>query len=340
MAKRYTDRSRDEAFRRCPMFRYWNYDAGERGYVSTEDSIDLAFGIAIHEGLADILQGGTGQSVTWPSPTGLTGGGEPISAELQALGEGLLQGWYNVRLPLLLEEYDVIGVEQSVEPWCIGTVDVLRWSAAPYLRVEPSEVWYGTRLDGVLRRKEDGIPFVLEFKTSGSPYLLMQQLKYDAQLMLECKAARQLLQEDVGGVVVQIFDKGYKKDGLRRSPFTYLYQGAALSFEWKAKAKLVPAWKLDVDLLSIMPSELLQKQFSSFGPVFYDEQSCDAFIKEMLIREQLSANGVRWHDPKSCFAYGKPCPFIPLCYEPFTAEDPLGSKLFVPRKPHHKWEEQ
>lgn len=42
------------------------------------------------------------------------------------------------------------------------------------------------------------------------------------------------------------------------------------------------------------------------------------------------------HRRKLCwFMYGEPCPYIPLCWKPEVAADPLGSGLYQIRVPHH-----
>lgn len=58
MKKHFTDRSRTEAYQRCPRLRYWNYHFGGRGIEPTRRSLALVVGGCVHEGLAIALQEG------------------------------------------------------------------------------------------------------------------------------------------------------------------------------------------------------------------------------------------------------------------------------------------
>lgn len=92
---------------------------------------------------------------------------------------------------------------------------------------------------------------------------------------------------------------------------------------------------------------------------FRDDKDVELAIKEVIAQESKIANAL-WHleqepsanettekifnaifphNRKSCyFYYGDPCPYIPLCWKPEVAADPLGSGLYQIRVPHHEFE--
>jgi hypothetical protein len=62
MKRHYTDRSRTEAYQRCGRYRYWEYEVpngtGTPGIVPVRKSLALVVGGCVHEGLAELLEGG------------------------------------------------------------------------------------------------------------------------------------------------------------------------------------------------------------------------------------------------------------------------------------------
>lgn len=58
--------------------------------------------------------------------------------------------------------------------------------------------------------------------------------------------------------------------------------------------------------------------------------------KDPLVSDPL-LDSVFPHNKKVCyFMYGEICPYVPLCWKPEVAADPIGSGLYQIRVPHHK----
>lgn len=114
---------------------------------------------------------------------------EEQSALLEAFGWAFLR----VRLPRLLEEYELVDVEREEYTLLSGDVGLQ------------------SRCDAVLRRKSDGRLFIYNLKTSGNPDKRWKDsFEVDAQLMTETLAVERRLGERVYGVIIDGFDKGMR----------------------------------------------------------------------------------------------------------------------------------
>lgn len=114
---------------------------------------------------------------------------EEQSALLEAFGWAFLR----VRLPRLLEEYELVDVEREEYTLLSGDVGLQ------------------SRCDAVLRRKPDSRLFIYNLKTSGNPDKRWKDsFEVDAQLMTETLAVERRLGERVYGVIIDGFDKGMR----------------------------------------------------------------------------------------------------------------------------------
>jgi len=192
----YTDRSRTIERQRCPRARYWGYEYRGRGVAPVRLSIPLAVGTYVHQGLgvllAQVRDGQPGQPVDveaavhmaifgyddliYKRGLNIEQGGEIqfTYQEQRALIEAMIRAYAIRKLPLLLEEFDVLEVEREDEfklgrvlvPRLQGPFMVYRSDGTPDVVDEGPLVWM-SRADGLLRRKADGDLYVLSYKTTG-----------------------------------------------------------------------------------------------------------------------------------------------------------------------------
>jgi len=118
---------------------------------------------------------------------------ERTIAEQAALLEAFGWAFLRVRLPRLLEEYELLDVEREEYTLLSGDVGLQ------------------SRCDAVLRRRSDQRLFIYNLKTSGNPDKRWKDsFEVDAQLMTETLAVERRLGERVYGVIIDGFDKGVR----------------------------------------------------------------------------------------------------------------------------------
>lgn len=281
-------------------------------------------------------------------------------AEQKALLAGILSGWQTVRLPALLAEYEVIAVEQEVE-----------WPIAPGIHQM-------LRCDALLRRKSDGLLFILEFKTVATPgYQWQNQWEHNIQILSYCAAVEETRNEPVGGVMIEGLVKGMRRKEtaqsspffgrtLQTSPFCYTYEtevtnGDVLrSWEWSKKAKKIQlSWQewLEGNLWMMDPSHL-SEQFIVLPAITPIRSQMDRWRRQTISAEvrwamamdeiaEAEGNTVKlaelldFHAPQHdnhCLRYGSPCSFMDICFNSLVEDDPIGSGLYQQRRPHHDTE--
>lgn len=128
----------------------------------------------------------------------------------------------------------------------------------------------------------------------------------------------------------------------------------------------VPSWKQHPPLgegetvlewwVRNMPEEVLRKQYYLAGPYQRPARLVERFFDQAYSHEKDYANrlAVIAASPGSleetldaeippswdCHRYYQECPFIPICHEAEASKDPIGSGLYVPRRPHHEPERE
>lgn len=208
------DRSRVVSREDCPRLRFLGYDYNETGLDTDSASLPLLSGIAIHAAHARLLVGENIESVVESTISdyvaeiqirGLYGLAvtKDIIKEQSALLEGMLRVWAIVRMPALLDEYDVVSIEKPFD-----------WEIAPGLVLR-------MRFDAVLRRKADGLLFILDYKTMGyASEFFMEKQEHDKQTCLYIAALKETSGEAVGGIMYEGLVKGkFAKDNSKYSPF-------------------------------------------------------------------------------------------------------------------------
>jgi hypothetical protein len=345
---RYIDRSRIDCGHSCPFKRYLAYDAIQGGRVPRSPNEHLIFGKALHAALDLALS--DQPTLTALSETidieGTTPDGHPRSAEYYALGRGLLHAAETRLLPALRARYDVLGTEIEV------TLPL------------SSDITYMTRLDAAVRRRKDGVPFVIEWKTSSFMDRLAFQHERQLQLMMEAECLRHHLGEWVGGVILIGFDKGRmlevtkaeKAKGLsgkrRISPFTYYYAppstGWGDSFtalhEWKYGYDRCPVWVEPSDITHYLnyAEEHYPEVFDdcildlSATPMAYDPTTIERLRLEIVEEERAFSQYA--HIPRNynnCHNddgfMNQVCEYDPVCH----ADERIDGDLYTARTPNH-----
>lgn len=202
------DRSRLEAYQRCPRKYYWNYVYKGLGLQQSKRPLPLAFGGSCHLGLERILRGeGIEQAVEVALKefeTQARGRGLLLEAnedaysvytEQRALLEALLRAWYIVRYPSFLAEYEVVDLERE-EEWKVS-----------------GDILFMARADGVLRSRADGDLYILSFKTAKQyDKKRVDEARSDIQGISELVAVEERLGERVQGIQMEYLIKGRREE--------------------------------------------------------------------------------------------------------------------------------
>jgi predicted metal-binding protein len=264
-----------------------NYHAGGTGIERVRMALPLVNGIHIHAALADVMLHARAGSLTTDvldgeiaqhlamyrdevEARGVSGQDDDVEflvKEQSALIEGLVRGWVKLRLPRILEEYEVVSVEEEMS-----------WEMAPGLTQM-------LRLDGLLRHRVTGLLFILELKSVASPgYQWQQGWEKNIQFMSYTQAVREITGEECAGVVVEGLVKGIRRREtansspflgcqLQQSPFCYAYaqrvkgtDDVVLQTSWARNATkvLVPdyvpmkVWVEELDAEGILAQQFVQ----------------------------------------------------------------------------------
>src|SRR5574337_10184 len=282
----YFDRSRRETDEKCPRLRYIQYHYDGQGIQRIRLNQHLTFGGAVHDALAYILsycrdydnipdmQWITGAvlraQATMREEFANAGGfaSEPIIEEDILTGgfievaedqqwmidhycdllEALVVGWCLVRLPLLMQQYRVLEVEQE-KRLVLGKYGTLIDYDATGRYVDDSksfDLTFLSRPDALLQRRTDGAHVILNFKTTSDPQQWwMEQWKIDQQTISEVLPVEFELGHEVVGVLIEGLTKGKQVVEFPKgsghwhhsSPLVwgYLKEEGGLNDDWQAQ---------------------------------------------------------------------------------------------------------
>jgi hypothetical protein len=361
----FTDRSRIETRLKCGRKFYWNYLFGGRGVVPATDKPELAFGLSVHDAMEYVATGNEDalvqseyhldylQKIDEVTPDGYL-----VGEEYESLRYGLTETFKRFTLPRILEDYEWVGSEIEI------TLPLA------------SEISLMTRLDGHLRRRSDGVNFVLEAKTTTMPEELAKQASKNFQLLLEIEALRHHLKgEPVGGAILLTYNKGRKqpaskrdqdegRDGFRLlSPFTY-WNGRELAdgtreyrLEYTRGWDRIPTWEIPnwyEIALANWPDEV-KSQVQLWPSIEADPARTASVIRQVVSQEELvkifkgyTPNNAPLVDTffpqnfgncENDGGFRKPCPYAACCFSPNVGRDPIGSELYTERLFNHPQEE-
>lgn len=360
----FWDRTRRSTDQKCPRRRYWAFEHGGLGISPRQSAAALSFGIALHgviEGtlLDDPARVGAAllayqDEVATRYATHADA--EVITRQHVGLLRGMQLGFTRLVLPALRAEYDIEVVEQS-----------LAYAHAPGFR-------YGFKPDVILRRKDDGTFWYVDWKsTAKADNKWMKSWDRAIQLHLAAYAFEQVTGKPITGVIVQGFLKGRKEDdaylaspligGWTRPevpPMLPAQFAAKRPREWKgwraiSAFDLLGGQEEWFDLLG----ESLLSEFPRTAPIFLQRDIVESTFRQAAWREReiaaakmtLLQSGVDARERDLLLerafpqtfdacepAWGEPCEYLHCCWTPEVAEDPLATGLFVPREPHHSTE--
>lgn len=357
------DRSRIQAYLECKRLRYLRYhfpdETGKRrGIVPKVKGRPLVNGAFNHKAI-ELHLTGTELDEAIAYATGaylLECGKEPEEVREQlCLLEGLVRAWVRYRLPRILAEYEVVSVEEELDwPLDCQIVDMVK-------------------CDVLLRRKSDGMLFILEFKTTGDASgWWRDQWRHNTQVLANTLAIQEVRGEPVGGMLIEGMVKGkFKADTAKSSPwFKQDIQHSILCYAYKeevdgewvystsyhAKKQKVAVWEemTPKEWVEMLDQEELESLFAPMQPMKPRLVDLLRWRRQTLHQEKLIELDLMMVDehgddalderfPKNdahCFRYfGHPCPYEPLCFNAEVEADPIGSGKYEWRKPHHETEE-
>lgn len=381
------DRSRIVARQDCEMMRYWNYHHEGKGIVPRLGQGDaLEFGIALHGAMEYILRERMAGNVPGVArleidhflPFGKRvfdrmllrenadhPKADHVSKEQAHLLRMLVLGWTHTRLPALLEEYDIVGVEKEYE---------VELPLRPHIHLM-------LRIDAILRRKADGMLHILDFKSL--KYLSddwMVHHENSLQTVLYLWALGKAEEEYIGGVLYE----GLLKGGTRKetnkgvpwtgyevstSPLCYVYTDhlGHYKHQWTSAKGWHKIHLFDSTydrVLQILNASYLEAGeglpfWNTVPPVRPTDAQIEQVINAIALSEsnyngtifgveQFAAKGDlsladihrKLHIEQNlgrCYKYGTKygCPYTSLCH---GGSDPGDPTQWVPRTPHHDTE--
>jgi len=212
--------------------------------------------------------------------------------------EGLARGWVKYRLPHILALYDVVEIEKE---WL--------WELGPGILIP-------LRLDAVLRRKDDGLLYIMDYK--GAAYIddAWQRIhEQSTQTMLYLEALAERTGEPIGGIFYEGLVRGaWKKDTaesspwsgrkIQQSPLCYGYRGptkdGTIDYQsgytnrkgW-AKFRVADHMPLMAWLEVLEREGKLKEMFITMEPASPAPELRGSIRQEVLLEEQRYIEGLR-----------------------------------------------
>lgn len=323
--------SEQKCFRRCVREHHYAYELGIRPLDEAEA---LRFGTLTHTGLEawwrtawalqqaerEAAEGWLGE-VTGNKAPELT----PLEAAIEALRDQVLDEYDLVRAGVLLQgydarwdwnEYEILAVEQEFRAPLINPATG-----------QPSRTYMvAGKLDAIVRRRSDGLVFIVEHKTTsedigvGSQY--WARLQIDSQISIYYAGARSL-GYDPAGCIYDVLGKA-KIAPLKATPeesrkYTkrgelYAHQRAEDETPDEYRARLVAKVCEDPD------------RYYQRGDVvrLENEEREAAFDVWQTARSMREAKLARRYprNPESCVRYGRVCSYFRVCTGSASLEDP------------------
>lgn len=256
------DRSRRELDEKCPRARYYGYEYQGTGIERRALNQHLAFGLAVHDALATILEevaskdaqpdsafvvmaiesaifrfreafrqrGFAMEGAEGMEEDPYTGSFTMVKADFTWLCdhycdllEALVTGWCMVRLPSLLKDYRVLQVEK--EKQLIIPIDATH------------ALLFLSRPDALLERRSDLVKVILNFKTaSETKGWWLERWQVDQQTISEVLPIEHETGEICGGVLIEGLVKGKQ-----------VIEYPKGSGHWQHGSPLVWAWRKEGD---------------------------------------------------------------------------------------------
>lgn len=264
---RYTNRSGQNQFQRCPRAGYLGQFLPRNGKPVGIDlkgkPFQMLAGIYIHEGIASLLSGKPVDDavndalmrldgeVDWDGV--MTYGCEPqqVRQELEMHVEGLIRGWAIKRLPYFLNEFEILELETD--------------HSLPFASSEIEDVEFEFKPDAVLKHKTTGLIYILSLKTTSTAGANDSRKSGDAesdvQGLSEIWGVEEWSGLSVNGVIMEYILTG-KKD-ITENEFTKSKtwtQFNPLIRGWKDQATGQIAWRYQWEQLNEDTGEVQTKR--------------------------------------------------------------------------------
>lgn len=352
---RYISRSSHEDYTKCPRRAYYRYLYKGTGFDQAVPSFNLLIGLAVHKGLEILLLTGDleeailKQQEEWKSLTLKASEIDRLAFSIEeggVLSEALVRGWHRNSYPSFVEEFEVLMVEREVKALLAPNITL------------------NARADGVLRRREDGANFVLNWKTSGSIRDWNQQWEDEIQAWTEALAMEDALGAPVQGVIFEGLFKGTFREGRNHSPLIYGWklptkEGRFLySAEYKRYTKETPWVKFPVwtesfpfdgdslvGWLNWLPADVLSENFVRSTPILKNNLVVEKWIRQVVRREtdmeRMLQPDVPEQDREDFFVQHfskwncKGCVFTRVCKLQTTIEGMVETGELKERVDHH-----
>lgn len=387
-------RSHMTAYRTCPFY-YWNrFHADGTGYEKKILNAGLSKGTMAHSILQGVLSIARDEDRV-PSADELRDmfkaerivyrmaiekrGLEDVEEEFvadetnanMALVEGVVRSWARMRLPILMEDYKVIGVEKETE-----------------VVLSDDGVTVMCRPDAYLQHRTSGSIVPLEFKTTSTNLdNYFQSWQYATQVMVHLLAAEKEYGQMGDGVRMEFLYTGYKRKDKMSGQILYYsplvkgfvkYGNPPLNddeyawgnemsrkagwsgfYVWDHSFAGKPAYMTDQEYWTEHVLDNFALSAHLFDRMVYRN---DDDIKEWVAgavqtqrkifvgvqamasasqeadREIAKAAFFPANKDEGCFSnkYHKKCEFLPYCYH--EVDKLAGCSLYVVREPHHEME--
>lgn len=264
-----TDRSGIVDRENCPRLRFLGRHAGpkRKGIERKEASIPLLSGQAIHTAHSLLFQGKDIDFVLARTLAeyrvevenrGFASNPDTprVMKEQASLFEGTIRMWAKTRLPMILEEYELVSTE---EQWF--------WNYWPGL-VEP------IRMDVIVRRKDDQLLHIIDFKGANHPDdSWMRKHELSRQTVLYLLALKERYQEPVGGIMYEGIVRGsWRKDTAKGSP----WYGMKIQ-----NSPYIYGYKLDGEIPQYQTAYTNRKGYKKVRS--YDEMSMENWIDTVML---------------------------------------------------------
>jgi hypothetical protein len=273
-------------------------------------------------------------------------------------------GWCTLRMPRILREYEVVSVEQEHTV----TFDPNKWVPSNFASFSRPLV-LPLRFDVVLRRKADGLLFILDFKTATQASEDWNiNLDNSLQSHLYTVGAEMLYSEPIGGISYEGLVKGRRElDKAKSSPYQgQIIQYGSFLYGWRDRNGKVSKEYATGKQRHFMPSKRLVEDvwadlqqagwnLSSFFPSTMPWKPLNSgfVVAQVIVNENDFTNNLEmwqaaegpeklWYEQMlfeqsldSCFKYGSkhPCQFVPICHEGLC-EDEINLR-YAAREDHH-----
>jgi hypothetical protein len=253
------------------------------------------------------------------------------------------KGWLVVRWPYYQQNFTLMSAEQE---WL--------WELMPGVLGQP------LRMDKIVRRIDDGMLGIVDFKTMKSPDLnWIYRMKNDDQTHLYIQALKEKSNEPTMGIAYEGLCFGEWKEGELRSPLVMGYRS-------KATGKISPKYSAGTDRVSIIEysdekwlewaqkAEILEELYPTTGFLLPTSQNLlhtktattvaelkwyDRMEQLREVETKLGMDSEEYQmlfstiekNSDNClkFGWGHKCPYVQVCWEG------MGLDGFRPRVDHH-----